>query len=191
MISKTLKLPKIGITLSLPKTIDGLFSNGIRQNALFFSELLLNIGKYDVCFIIDNLTIDNLTMYEEIIQELKNKFRFNYIKYNDLLSVKFDIIFTFGYNFTQENYKLTRQMGTKNIYYNCGNLYISNSEFCLFSKEDLFLYHERYNYFDECWNIPQMTNTNYHYIKTLFRCNVIEIPFIWSPVLINDDKNTL
>jgi len=177
-------ISKIGITLSLPKTIDGLFTNGIRQNALFFSELLLNIGKYDVCFIIDNLIID-----ESLIQELRNKFRFNYIKYNDLLNYKFDIIFTFGFNFTQENYKLTRQMGTKNIYYNCGSLYITNSEWCLFSEKEYTFAYERHNYFDECWNIPQSTNTNHYYIKTLLRCDVIEVPFIWSPVLINDEKN--
>jgi hypothetical protein len=80
-------------------------------------------------------------------------------------------------------------MGTKNIFYNCANRFINESESCLFSKEDRGFIYERYNYFDECWNIPQMTNTNHYYIKTLLRCNVIEVPFIWSPVLINDEKN--
>ena len=84
------KLPKIGITLNLPKTKGHLFSNGIRQNALFFSELLLNIGKYDVYFIINNLVIDY-----DLIKELSILFRFNYIRKDDILTANFNIIFTF------------------------------------------------------------------------------------------------
>ena len=45
---------KIGITLNLPKETNDLFTNGIRQNAIFFYRLLKNIGKYDVYFIFIN-----------------------------------------------------------------------------------------------------------------------------------------
>ena len=43
---------KIGITLNLPKELADLFTNGIRQNAIFFYKLLKNIEKYDVFFYI-------------------------------------------------------------------------------------------------------------------------------------------
>ena len=47
--------------------------------------------------------------------------------------------------------------------------------------------YQRYNLYDECWNIPQMTNTNHYYLKTLLRCNTIEVPFIWSPEFIDNE----
>ena len=43
---------KIGITYYVPENKNTLFINGIRQNALYFCELLLNIG-YDCYLIVD------------------------------------------------------------------------------------------------------------------------------------------
>jgi len=85
---------------------------------------------------------------------------------------------------------LLKEMNIKHIFYNCGNLYILDSEVCLYENgEDKFSMYTRYNYFDECWNIPQMKNTNHYYLKTLLRCNVVkEVPFIWSPELIDNNK---
>lgn len=175
--------PKIGITLGFPKTKEALFSNGIKQNALFFYKLLLNIGKYDVYFIVDKKSTDNETFLYET--------KYKYIKDEDIVNTDFNIIFTFEYLLSLDKYKLTREIGAKNIFYNCGNLYMIDSESCLFQKkqnEKTFIY-QRFNLFDECWNIPQMTNTNHYYLKTLLRCNIVEVPFIWSPELIDNEQN--
>ena len=173
--------PKLGITLNLPKELTGLFSNGIRQNAIFFYRLLKNIGQYDVYFIFRN---------EYIIENhLLDKMNFDYVLEQNILPEHFDIIFTFGYCFSKETYLLTRQYGVKHIYYNCGNSYIIEAEHCLFKDSDIknSITYQRYNLYDECWNIPQMTNTNHYYLKTLLRCNTIEVPFIWSPEFIDNE----
>ena len=174
-------LPKIAITLELPKELVNLFTNGIRQNAIFFYRLLKNIGKYDVYFIFRN---ENL-----IENHLLDKMNFDYVLEENILDANFDIIFTFGYTFKTQTYLLTRELGTKHIFYNCGNFYISDSEHCLFrdTTTKSFETYQRNNLFDECWNIPQMTNTNHHYLKTLLRCNTVEVPFIWSPEFIQND----
>jgi len=176
---------KIGITLNLPKTINELFTNGIRQNALFFSELLINIGKYEVCFIINNSS--NIT--ESLIKEIKNKFRFNYIDYSELINYKFDIIFSFGFIISKEYFKITSQKGTKNIYYNCGNSFIIDSESCLFTHANNKIAGYANYTFDECWNLPHMTNTNHHYLKTFLRCKIVEVPYVWSNVLVDSEQN--
>jgi hypothetical protein len=173
--------PKLGITLELPKEFVDLFTNGIRQNAIFFYRLLKNIGKYDVYFIFN----DSEKLKENL---LLNKMHFDYVLVSNISDANFDIIFTFGYTFVPETYLLTRELGAKHIFYNCGNFYISDSEQCLFRDTTRsFETYQRYNLFDECWNIPQMTNTNHHYFKTLLRCNTVEVPFIWSPEFIKND----
>jgi len=174
--------PKIGITLNLPKELADLFTNGIRQNAIFFYKLLKNIGKYDVFFIFRN---DNV-----IENHLLDKMNFNYVLDENILDANFDIIFTFGYLFTPETYLLTRKLGVKHIFYNCGNLYIIDSEHCLFKDTtNSYPTYQRYNLFDECWNLPHMTNTTHYYFKTLLRCNIVEVPYIWSPEFIENEQN--
>lgn len=177
------KRPKIGITLELPKEFVYLFTNGIRQNAIFFYRLLKNIDKYDVYFIFRN---DNL-----IENHLLNKMKFDYVLEENIIDANFDIIFTFGYIFKRETYSLTRELGVKHIFYNCGNLYIIDSENCLFKdtpNNNTNSLYNRYNLFDECWNLPHMTNTTHHYLKTLLRCNIVEVPYIWSPEFIGDEQ---
>ena len=83
--------PKIGITLNLPKELVDLFSNGLRQNTIFFYKLLKNIGKYDVYFIFRNEhVIDN---------HLLNEMKFDYVLEESILDANFNIIFTLGYLF--------------------------------------------------------------------------------------------
>ena len=173
---------KIGITLNLPKETNDLFTNGIRQNAIFFYRLLKNIGKYDVYFIFINHYLN-----ENI---LLNELKLDYVLDENIENEKFDIIFTFGYLLKKETYLLTKEYGVKHIFYNCGNSYMIDAEHCLFKDTDnSFTTYQRYNLFDECWNIPQMTNTNHYYLKTLLRCNTVEIPFIWSPEFIENEQN--
>jgi hypothetical protein len=175
--------PKIGITLSFPKEKADLFCNGIKQNALFFFILLVNIGKYDVYFIVDKKSIENETFLHEM--------KYKYIQYDYIQETGFNIVFSFDFLLPSKINTLLKETGTKHIFYNCGNLYIMDSENCLFENKDgNYAMYTRYNYFDECWNIPQMTNTNHFYLKTLLRCNTVkEVPFIWSPELIDYEKN--
>lgn len=178
------KRPKIGITLNLPKALIDLFSNGIRQNAIFFYRLLKNIDKYDVYFIFRN---ENL-----IENHLLDKMKFDYVLEEHILSADFDIIFTFGYILTTETYLVTREFGVKHIFYNCGNSYFMDSESCLFkdtATDYLNSVYKRYNLFDECWNLPHHTNTTHHYFKILLRCNIVEVPYIWSPEFIDNEKH--
>jgi len=174
--------PRIGITLSFPKNQGSFFCNGIKQNALFFYKLLINIGKYDVYFIVDRKTVEEETCLAEM--------NYEYIHFEDIIAAKLNIIFSFDFTLPQNMCLLLKEMNIKHIFYNCGNLYILDSEVCLYENgEDKFSMYTRYNYFDECWNIPQMKNTNHYYLKTLLRCNVVkEVPFIWSPELIDNNK---
>ena len=175
--------PKIGITLTFPSDEGCLFNNGLRQNALFFYKLLFNIGKYDVYFIVDKNSSEG--------EKYLYKMNYKCIKQECIIDACFNIVVTFGFFLPTNICALLKESGIKQIFYNCGNFFIMDSESCLFSTEEAFYsMYNRCQYYDECWNIPQMENTNHFYFKTLLRCDkVIEVPFIWSPELIDFEKN--
>ena len=179
-ISKT----KIGITLDLPKKIQDLYCNGIRQNVYYLGELLVNIG-YDFYFIIND------SYNEEIIKASFYDDRFKYIKYNKILTINFDIVISIGFEMDLSILKFLKEMKTKIVSYNCGNSYIIDSECMLFSqhpsKMNQIKYIDSKSHipYDIIWSIPQMTNTNKYYWQTLMRTKCIEVPFIWSSKSIN------
>ena len=168
---------KIGITMSHVKDKMDLFTNGIIQNAIFFYDLLTNIGSYDVYLIVDGNDNDYL-----------NQMKYKQMHYNHIEKEGFDIIFTFCFRLSLDKYTSLKKNGTKNIYYTCGNVFILESESCLYNGDREHIY-KKFNIFDECWNIPQHCNTNYYYLKTLLRCNIIQVPFIWSPQFIDQEEN--
>ena len=172
--------PKIGITINYANDVFELFRNGIVQNAIFFYDLLTNIDQYDVHFIIDHGKV-------EYLDEMKYK----YVKHAEVTEFGFNLVFTLCFRLSVNEYQTLKKNGTKNIFYNCGNLYILESEACLYTNTNKTRtpFYQTFPLFDACWNIPQVSNTNHYYLKTLMRCDVIEIPFIWSPKLIDQPEN--
>jgi hypothetical protein len=168
----------IGITFGVPDSPISMFSNGIRQNVLYFSEVLSLIG-YDVYLILDKKLIDNI-------------FGFDYDKYKYIIhddpnidNIDFKIVFQMGLTIPFDLLKKLKEKGCKLISYKCGNDYIFDMEHVLFSsKPTNWPQHADFSnkqYFDQTWSIPQMENTNFYYWKTLYRCPVLVVPFIWSP----------
>ena len=170
---------KIAISLDLPMNIKDMFCNGIRQNAFYLGELLLNIG-YDTYFLV------NKTYNEKLISELAYDNRFKFIKHNQILKEDFDIMISIGYEIEKELLELLKYMNTKIVSYNCGNSYIIDAETMLYSQHEQrknminFIKKDENIPYDIIWSIPQMTNTNQYYWSTLFRTKCIEVPFIWS-----------
>ena len=172
----------IGITIDIPSDLDGLYSNGIRQNTLYLGELLLNIG-YQVYFIIQS--------NYDVIDELKIDERFNFIKVESLFEIDYDIIICMGFIFIEPIFKTLKYLKTKIIYYTCGNSYIIDTEIILYNhnkdKINKLLY-KNYIYIDVIWCIPQMINTNKHYLEILCNKKCIKVPFIWSTTSIELTK---
>lgn len=164
---------KIGISFNCPESIPAMYSNGINQNTLFFCETLLNIG-YDAYLIVDN-SID-----QSAVKTFLYDSRFKVISLSDIFTFDFDFCVSFGFSLAFIS-KSIRYLKTKLIAYFCGNSYIIQSEQVLYNEhKNDFINYSREFVFDKIWSIPQMVNTNKHYWKTLYRCECVEVPFIWS-----------
>jgi hypothetical protein len=176
---------KIAITFDVPNQPVDMFSNGIKQNTVFFYELLVNIG-YDVYMIVS----DGAKYETSQKPSFWNYCNIKYLKNSDILTVGFNVVVQFGYQQHGDVLEQLQKCGARTVFYNCGNKYLIESEICLFKPTATVTY--QYNddcnthHFDEIWLIPQMTNTCLHYMKTLYRSNAFEVPFIWSPAIIEN-----
>jgi hypothetical protein len=184
----SIQTTKIAITFDIPKNEIDIFSNGIKQNCLFFYELLENIG-YDVYLIINDSDFkytNNLNFW--------NKGNIKYTKLSQVIKINPHIVFQFGFQIEANILNLIKAKNIKTVNYVCGNKYFMESEFCLYGNNDNndFQYNQlKQGHFDEIWLIPQHINSSLCYLKTFFRTNVIEVPFIWSPSIIDSYSKAL
>jgi hypothetical protein len=179
-VLKPVHKTKIGITLNLPSTTVDLFANGIKQNALYFNELLLNIG-YDSYFIVSNLKHVNQIEVERMMYDT----RFKIVKETEVFSFGFDVVIIFDYELPLNVVKQLRYMKIKTVAYLCGNSYVYDSEIFIYHKErqmNGLKYDMKNNFmiYDIIWCIPQFYNLNKYYCEILYRTECIEVPFIWS-----------
>lgn len=172
-------MKKVGITFEPPSTPTEIFSNGIKQNALYLNELLTNCG-FDSFLVVP----------KNDIQKLNGLYGFKstdkYLVYEDIPNSDLDVLIQFTFQVDLKILKSCKQRGIKLVAYKCGNDYTLDLEATLHldKSERIPQYHFLYNslpIFDQIWSIPQMVNTNLHYWKTLYKCEVLEVPFVWSP----------
>ena len=170
---------KIAITFCFPDKLMDVFTNGIRQNTIFFYELLSNIG-YDVHMIVQD------KMYESTQKiEFWNNGSIKYLKLSELTSFGFHLVIQFGFQIDEYILDFLKASNIRTVFYNCGNKYFIESESCLYNKnpevQDFQYNTFNYHKFTQLWLIPQMMNTCLNYMKILYRSDAIEVPFIWSP----------
>lgn len=178
MTKKSIDSTVIGVSLFLGSNATGIFNSGVQQHALFFAELLIEIG-YTVYIICDNVNPENMNLVQ-----YNEKFKF--ITSLDIFTCNFDIIFILGYDFIQDDMvKILKTQNTKIIFYKCGSDVTIDGEAVCF-KLNRKIRHKRF--YDEIWSIPQMYNMNHHYLEILYNCPVRLVPFVWSPVFIEKNE---
>ena len=168
----------IGLSFGVPDTPINMFSNGHRQNVLYFFEVLYLLG-YDVYLILDKPMVEGV-------------YSFNYKKYKTVLydtdlhtKIQFDIVFQVGFLLPIDFLRKLKKQSCKLISYKCGCDYVFDLENSLFSGNKNLETPQHSSFLDEqifdvIWCIPQLENLNYHYWKTLYKCPVVIVPFIWS-----------
>jgi hypothetical protein len=178
---------KIGITIDVPDSITVFYANGIRQNALYFFELLNNMN-YDV-----KLIVSNNSRVTNVFDEIEF-YKYHYVKVENIFCEDFNLIFSFGFSLPKTVLTTLRASGVKIVSYFCGNAYLIDSEKILYNqhKERTINYETtELNVYDQLWSIPQMYKQNKHYWETLHRAKCIQVPFIWSPNSIHFIQNVL
>lgn len=187
-----LKRLKIGITFDVPNSLNDFYCNGIRQNAIYFFELLNNMG-YDVSLIIENKKETN-------INEIQKEIDFYYYKYtllDEIFLQNYDLVFSFGFAVNGSLLYILKMLNVKVVNYQCGNSYLISTERILYNQHDGMacdgypISFDKNKIPDQIWSIPQMYKQNKGFWETLNRTTCIKVPFIWSSNSINFVKTIL
>jgi hypothetical protein len=173
---KSGKSLNIGITIGLHAADESLWTNGIKQNALYLAKLFLNSERRH------NVTLLNTTDIP-ITSALPWDITAIPTKPFDASSTSLDVLIELGGQISEEQALALKASGTKLISYCCGPEYVQNIEAMIFGRRMWdTLYVNRH--FDELWMIPQIYAKNRGYLQTLRRSPAREVPFVWDPMAI-------
>lgn len=166
----------VGISIHLNTEDYSIWNNGVRQLIFFFAEALQRIGSYNVLIVNTNPAI---AITSKLSWDQKRFPTVNFHEVRDQL----ELLFIVGSEISPADGHFLKSKGCRVVYFNCGNRYIIEMEEMLFKggkgkRPDL-------SYLDEVWILPQMINSCYYYIETVYRIPVRPVPFPWSPLFID------
>lgn len=184
------KNPKrFGITLGLRKENESMWINGIKQNAIFLQNLLIQCGHEAVLLDTSNNVEGDpktgLIPDDKVIWDSK---KFPIYKFNQH-AAHCDVLVMLGTTLKDKNVQgfKTPTNGKKIIKYQCGNNYVIEMERMLFSKEEQQVAYKN-ELIDECWYVPQQGYQNHDYYRVLMNLpddKVKAVPFVWDPMFID------
>lgn len=173
---------KIGITIGLHSPNEGMWVNGIKQNAVFLMITLRHAFPRAEIFLANTTSVpldapswnvDCFPVYslEQRLEEI-------------------DLLLVLGGAISQEQTDRIKSRGGKIVGYKCGSEYVISMECTLFDREIKGAPY--YNHgFDELWIIPQVADLSLPYFQTMHRAPAKVVPFVWDPFLIEEAAGKL
>jgi hypothetical protein len=174
-----MKTLRIGITIGLQHEAETLWNNGIKQNAVFLAEAL-NRCPNVASVVLVNTT--HVPVTDKLPWDLTRWPTKSFVDAKDDL----DVVIELGGQIDSNATDYLKRRGGRLVSYCCGFEYVHAMEAVLFDRpsfgEHLFV-NRRY---DDIWMIPQVANISRPYFEVLRRQTAQVVPFIWSPVFLND-----
>lgn len=174
MASKNLR---IGITLGLYGEGESLWTNGIKQNAIYLLEALRHCPNVESVYLVNttDVPVDGTLTWD--------RERWPVVTI-DRAKDEVDVMIELGGQISADMTAHLKERGAHLVSYCCGSEYVYAMEAILFDRplwgDSLFI-NQR---FDAIWAIPQVAVTSGSYFQTLRRRPVTVVPFVWSPVLL-------
>jgi hypothetical protein len=170
---------RIGITIGLHHEAESLWNNGIKQNAAFLAEALRH------CPQVARVVLVNTTAVAITAALPWDQVRYPTLSF-DAAKHDLDILIELGGQIDGEQTAYLKQRNVRLVSYCCGFEYIHAMESVLFRKriwgESLYV-NQRY---DDIWIIPQVDNISRSYFEVLRRQSGRVVPFIWSPMFLEE-----
>jgi len=170
---------RIGITIGLHHEAETLWNNGIKQNAAFLAEALRH------CPQVASVVLVNTTQVPITPALPWDQTRYPTLSF-DAAKDALDVLIELGGQIDPAQTAFIKQRGVRLVSYCCGFEYIHAMESVLFRKpmwgENLFV-NQRY---DDIWIIPQVDNISRSYFEVLRRLSGRVVPFVWSPMFLDE-----
>ena len=169
---------RIGVTLGLTHEAETLWSNGIKQNAVFLAETL---RQCDNVASVRLVNMSHIPVTAALPWDLQ---RWPTVAFEDAKD-DLDVLIELGGQVSAAQTDYLKNRGTRLVSYCCGSEYVLVTESVLFGKPsfglDLFV-NQRY---DAIWMIPQVASISEPYVTVLRRRPARTVPFVWDPVFLS------
>ncbi|QNK72229.1 DUF2827 domain-containing protein [Variovorax sp. PAMC28562] len=175
---------RVGITIGLHHAAETLWNNGIKQNAVFLAEALKH------CPNVASVTLANTTAVPVTSALPWDLARWPTEAF-DASQDQFDVLIELGGQIDPAQTDALKRRGGRLVSYCCSTEYMFAAEAVLFDKPmwngNLFI-NQRY---DDIWMVPQVDHISRSYFEVLRRQKARAIPFVWSPVFLEERSQHL
>lgn len=174
---------RIGITIGLRAPDEGLWINGIKQNALFLAKLFKH-SPFDHQVILLNTT--DIEISDQLPWDLNLFPTGAFDQFCDGL----DVIIELGGQINAAQTDRIKSQGSKLVSYCCGHEYVQNIEAMIFGRRlwDSVFINEQY---DELWIIPQIWDLSRGFFQTFRKCPARQVPFVWDPMALQAQTSAM
>ncbi|WP_439890870.1 DUF2827 domain-containing protein [Ralstonia sp. 25C] len=161
---------RIGISV-ITHEGQNIWQNGLGQNVIFLAELFQQLPFVSGVVLID--VGNQRAMPPQVTLTAKNLRLMTAREASD----EVDVIIEMAGALDGEWLDLMRARGKKVVYHCCGQPYVGLAEPAIFNKPS---FASRYDRCDEVWLLPKDAGLA-PMMRTLHRCAVHEVPYIWHP----------
>lgn len=171
---------RIGITVSIAGPQDSVWTNGIKQNAIFLAQTLRHVD------FVESVVLVDLANPPLPLTELPwDPTRWPTLSFGDAKDT-LDVLIELGAQVSAAQTEYLKQRGCRLVSCCCGAEYVMVTQAILFGRPlggaNLFV-NQRY---DALWVIPQVAETSLHFFQTLRRIEATVVPFVWDPVFLEE-----
>ncbi|MDP9879689.1 hypothetical protein J2W25_003669 [Variovorax boronicumulans] len=175
---------RIGITIGLHHEAETLWNNGIKQNAVFLAEALKH------CPSVASVVLVNTTATPITPALPWDQARWPTVTF-EAAKDSVDVLIELGGQIDGDQTDHLKRRGARLVSYCCGFEYVHAMESMLFGKplwgRNLFI-NQRY---DDIWMVPQVAHISQPYFEVLRRAEARAVPFVWSPVFLQERARAL
>lgn len=175
---------RIGITIGLHHEAETLWNNGIKQNAVFLAEALKH------CPSVASVVLVNTTATPITPALPWDQARWPTVTF-EAAKDSVDVLIELGGQIDADQTDHLKRRGARLVSYCCGFEYVHAMESMLFGKplwgRNLFI-NQRY---DDIWMVPQVAHISQPYFEVLRRAEARAVPFVWSPVFLEERARAL
>jgi hypothetical protein len=168
---------QIGITIGLHHENESLWSNGIKQNAVYLAEALKHCPSVQSVCLVNTTAVPITSALPWDLERCPTK------TFEDAKD-HVDVLIELGGQIDAMQTDYLKRRGARVVSYCCGFEYVHAMQSILFDRQmwgsNLFI-NQRY---DAIWMIPQVENISKDYFTTFRRRPAQVAPFVWDPMFV-------
>ena len=167
----------VGITFFVSQQISSIWSNGTVQNVMFLYNLFKQSDRIGKVYLVnggDSDVLPDTLLPQDMKPDVK--------RFNECID-ELDVLIDFHVQVAADQAKVFQERGGKIIQYKSGNVFVMEMENSIFNLDRPNSVVNGVQY-DSTWTLPHHARTNKGYLETLYRTEVITMPYIWDSVFI-------